>query len=123
MGGIYDIIDNTPGMPDVRKKYMKTAVSLRYDQILLPAYKKLEKTAQRSKSKELSRHTTQQVQNNTVTSTTPAKPKSNSNRTAVEAPEDPNAVDIPETGSGSRRGTNARAMNTGIKTDEGYSKK
>ncbi|MCL2386891.1 MAG: HipA domain-containing protein [Defluviitaleaceae bacterium] len=40
MDKIHAIIDDTPEMSDVRKKYMKTAVSLRYDQILLPAYKK-----------------------------------------------------------------------------------
>ena len=38
---ICTIIDSTPQMPDIRKKYLKKATQIRYTQILLPALKRL----------------------------------------------------------------------------------
>ncbi|MCL2088258.1 MAG: HipA domain-containing protein [Oscillospiraceae bacterium] len=37
MEEIYSIVDSTPQMPEIRKTYLKQALALRYEQILLPA--------------------------------------------------------------------------------------
>jgi len=40
MGKVYDIVDNAATMPAVRKEYLKKAMTLRYNDILLPALKR-----------------------------------------------------------------------------------
>jgi len=40
---IGNIIDETPKISDIRKEYLKSAVLLRYEQILLPSFRRLEK--------------------------------------------------------------------------------
>jgi len=40
IGKIHDIIDAVESMPEIRKEYLKKAVSLRYEQILYPALKR-----------------------------------------------------------------------------------
>ena len=41
MGKVHSIIDSVPGMSDTRKKYLKSAVDIRYEQILAPALRRL----------------------------------------------------------------------------------
>ena len=41
MGKINEIIDNTPGISNIRKKFYKTILKMRYEKILLEATKKI----------------------------------------------------------------------------------
>ncbi|MCL1999736.1 MAG: HipA domain-containing protein [Turicibacter sp.] len=60
LGKISNIIDETPTLSDVRKEYLKSAISLRYEQILLPSFKKLSKenvrVATKTKPKKRNNH-------------------------------------------------------------------
>jgi len=47
-GKIGNIIDETPKISDIRKEYLKSAVLLRYEQILLPSFRRLEKEKAKS---------------------------------------------------------------------------
>jgi len=52
IGKIHDIIDAVESMPEVRKEYLKKAVSLRYEQILQPAWKRAISELQRTHASE-----------------------------------------------------------------------
>ena len=41
MAQIHEIVDSTPEISETRKEYLKRAMDMRYEQILLPALKKV----------------------------------------------------------------------------------
>ena len=41
MGRISNIVDNTPEISEIRKEYLKKAILMRYEQILVPSFKKI----------------------------------------------------------------------------------
>lgn len=49
---VNDIINNTEYISDIRKEYLKKAIKLRYDLILIPAYKKIKKHKMTDKEKQ-----------------------------------------------------------------------
>jgi hypothetical protein len=56
MDDINSLIDDTPCLSGIRKEYLQKAVSIRYDEIIVPAYKKslgLEKTLARSADRQM----------------------------------------------------------------------
>ena len=40
---VYEIIDDTPFIGDIQKKFYKTMIKERYEKILVPAFKKIRK--------------------------------------------------------------------------------
>lgn len=52
INNIDDLINNTEYISDIRKEYLKKAIKLRYDLILTPAYKKIQKHTLNDKEKQ-----------------------------------------------------------------------